>query len=97
MEDVPKIRLVDFFEEVMQHHLDGSIKKSLDEFMNSEELQNKLEEVIKSSKEATTLVLSISARSGVSPPIISTNLHIGIIIGVGLALELLNEREGIPH
>ena len=96
MEELPRITLKYFFEEVMIHHVDQAIKRSLQEFMSDPELQEKVYEVIRGSKEATQAVLASSVRSGVKPPEIATAIQMGIVIGVGLALELLNEKEIVP-
>lgn len=96
MDDKPKITLKYFFEEVMIHHMDQAIRNSLAEFMSDEELRDKVDEIIKGSREATNAVLASSARSRVNPPEIATAIQMGIIMGVGLALELLNEREIDP-
>lgn len=93
MDERPRINLKDFFEEVMIHHMDQAIKNSLDEFMSDEDLRDKVDAVIKGSREATNAVLASSARSRVPPPEMATAIQMGIIMGVGLALELLNERE----
>ena len=93
MDNLPKITLKYFFEEVMIHHMDQAIRSSLDEFMSDPELRDKVDEVIKGSREATQAVLASSSRSRVNPPEMATAIQMGIIIGVGLALELLNEKE----
>jgi len=91
--DIPKLKMKHFFEEVKVHHLDAAIPKSLTEYMADQDLQDTVVGIIQKSRQASQAILAGSAKSGVNPPEIATAMQMGIIIGVGLALELLNERE----
>jgi hypothetical protein len=93
MKKRPQLALRDFFPEVKVKHLDHSIPKTMSEYMGDPELQDAVTQIIQNSRQASQAVLSGSVKSGANPPVIATAMQMGIIIGVGLALELLNEKE----
>jgi hypothetical protein len=94
MSDHPRITLKYLFEEVMLHHLDQAIPRSIAEYMEDPELQDTITKIIQDSKEASQATLAISVRSRIPPPAVATCLQMGLIMGIGIALELLNEKEG---
>jgi hypothetical protein len=102
MKKTPKIELKDFFPDVKVRHLDAAVIKSIAEYVRDPELQESVTTTIQNSRETSEAILSLSARSVIEPPVIeppaiATILQMGIIIGVGLSLELLNEREDPPE
>jgi hypothetical protein len=93
---LPNITLKDFFLEVAARHLDASIPKSMDEYNKDADLQDEVIRIIQDSRQASQAILVSCAKTGINPPVIATCMQMGIIIGVGLALELLNEKENGP-
>lgn len=88
-----KITLRDIFDEVEDHHMDQAVRQSMQEFLEDSELQEKVYQIMMASHEVTNAVLSSSVSAGVPPPKMQTAIQMGIIIGIGLAIELLNERD----
>jgi len=95
IKDAPRIKLEDLLEEVMIHHIDNGFKRVAAELRARPEVDAILSEKIMASHEATQVTLGISAMTSLPPPKASTALHIGVAMGIGLVLELLNERENV--
>jgi hypothetical protein len=91
--DLPRITLEDFFEEVLARHLSAAIKWSGEELAQKPELGKKISHLLMSEPELTKIVLGISVQSQSPPPHDYTTFTTGIMIGISLALELLNEKE----
>lgn len=92
-EDYPRVRLEDFFTEVMEHHIGIAISRSGMELAENPDLGERVSELLKKDKALTMIVLGIAAKSGGSPPHVFTTLTTGFMMGVAVALELLNEKE----
>jgi hypothetical protein len=88
-----KIKLRDLLGEVMVHHVNNAFQRVMIELKDDPETDQKLSEVIMNSRQATEVTLSISAMTGLPPPQAATALNLGVALGIGLVLELLNERE----
>jgi len=77
----------------MVHHIDNGFDRVTAELSDDPEVNSILSEKVMSSRKATEATLTISAMTGLPPPKASTALHMGVAMGIGLVLEMLNERE----
>jgi hypothetical protein len=91
----PVITLGALLEEVKVSHMDNAIQRTSKELKDFPEVDQALTEKIMKSIQATQITLGMSAMMNVPPPQASTALHIGIAMGIGVVLEVLNGREEI--
>lgn len=93
--DMPRIDIGLFLEEVKAHHLSKAIEWSGRELMSNPKIAEKITGLLMGESELTKIVLAIAVQSGIQPPIVHNNITTGFIMGIALALELLNERESL--
>lgn len=92
-DDRPIIRIEDVLEEVMDHHVTDAIRKSGIEIVENPEIGQKLCDLLKSCREINPIVFGISAQSGTPPPHVINTITSGVVMGMAIIIELLNERE----
>lgn len=93
--DRPIIKIADVLEEIMEHHVSDAISKSGFEIVENPEICLKICDLLKNCREINPIVFGISAQSGTPPPLVMNTITSGVVMGMAIIIELLNERENI--